>query len=50
MIKALSILMWTMIAIIGAAAFGVLALHRGETISAAWLLTCLLYTSDAADE
>jgi carbon starvation protein len=32
-------LIWVAIAILGAAAFGVLALARGETINAAWLLT-----------
>jgi carbon starvation protein len=32
-------LLWGAIAVLGAAAFGVLALSRGETISAAWLLT-----------
>jgi carbon starvation protein len=30
---------WLVVALLGAAAFGVLALHRGENISAAWLLT-----------
>ena len=32
-------LIWVAISVLGAAAFGVLALARGETISAAWLLT-----------
>ena len=32
-------LIWVVISVLGAAAFGVLALARGETISAAWLLT-----------
>ena len=36
--KPLSILVWVMIAALGAAAFGVIALSRGETISAAWLV------------
>jgi carbon starvation protein len=36
--KLLSILMWVGIAALGAAAFGVLALSRGETISAGWLV------------
>jgi carbon starvation protein len=36
--KLLSILVWTAIAALGAAAFGVLALSRGETISAGWLV------------
>ena len=29
---------WGCVAALGAAAFGVLALHRGETINAAWLV------------
>ena len=37
-------LVWGGIAALGAAAFGVLALSRGETISAAWLLTAALCT------
>jgi carbon starvation protein len=34
----LSILIWIGVALLGAAAFGVIALARGETISAAWLV------------
>src|SRR5947208_14806661 len=34
-----SVLAWGGIAALGAAAFGVLALSRGETVNAAWLLT-----------
>ncbi|MGH7644009.1 MAG: carbon starvation CstA family protein, partial [Gemmatimonadales bacterium] len=37
--KLAAALLWGAIAVLGAAAFGVLALSRGETISAAWLLT-----------
>ena len=37
--RLLSILIWGAIAALGAAAFGILALKRGETINAAWLLT-----------
>ena len=37
-------LVWGGIAALGAAAFGALALSRGETISAAWLLTAALCT------
>ena len=37
-------LIWGGIALLGAAAFGVLALARGETISAAWLLTAAVCT------
>ena len=36
--KMLSIAMWITISVIGAGAFGVLALSRGETISAGWLV------------
>ncbi len=42
--KILSILLWSAIAALGAAAFGILALKRGETISAAWLLTAAVCT------
>src|SRR5216110_2763024 len=34
-----SLLVWSGISVLGAAAFGVLALSRGETVNAAWLLT-----------
>lgn len=33
-----SILLWGLISALGAAAFGILALHRGETINAIWLI------------
>ena len=36
--KPLSILVWVLVAAAGAGAFGVIALARGETISAAWLV------------
>ncbi len=36
--KPLSIVMWVGIAVLGAVGFGVLALSRGETISAGWLV------------
>src|SRR3989441_7029515 len=39
-----SVLVWGGIAALGAAAFGVLALTRGETVNAAWLLTAALCT------
>ncbi len=39
-----SIFLWGGISALGAAAFGVLALRRGETISAAWLLTAAVCT------
>jgi len=37
-------LIWIAISVLGAVAFGVLALTRGETISAAWLLTAAVCT------
>lgn len=36
--KVLSLLLWAIIAFIGAWGFGVLALHRGEQISAVWIV------------
>ena len=42
--KPLSVLVWISVALAGAGAFGYLALHRGETISAAWLLTAAICT------
>src|SRR5919106_1922364 len=39
-----SIVLWAGISALGAAAFGVLALSRGETINAAWLLTAAVCT------
>src|SRR5438094_7934632 len=38
------LLVWGGISALGAAAFGVLALSRGETINAAWLLTAAVCT------
>nr|WP_290909307.1 carbon starvation CstA family protein [Anoxybacillus sp.] len=39
MVKGLkSMLLWGLISALGAAAFGILALHRGETINAVWLV------------
>jgi len=43
-VRPLSILGWTFVSLLGAAAFGVLALVRGETISAAWLLIAAVCT------
>jgi carbon starvation protein len=37
-------LIWSFLALAGAAAWGVLALHRGETISAAWLVLAAVGT------
>ncbi len=42
--KVVSVFVWTAIAILGAGAFAVLALARGEPVSAAWLLTAALCT------
>jgi len=39
-----SVLLWSGISILGAAAFAVLALSRGETVNAAWLLTAAVCT------
>jgi carbon starvation protein len=44
MSKLLSALVWAVVALAGAAAFAWLALSRGETISAAWLLTAAICT------
>src|ERR1051325_2855617 len=44
MSKTLSALVWVLIAVLGAAAFAWLARWRGETISAAWLLTAAVCT------
>src|SRR5881296_3791928 len=38
------LLVWSGISVLGAAAFGVLALSRGETVNAAWLLTAAVCT------
>ena len=40
----LSALLWSAVSLLGAAAFGYLALRRGETINAAWLLTAAVCT------
>jgi carbon starvation protein len=44
MSKTLSALAWVLVAVLGAASFAWLALSRGETISAAWLLTAAICT------
>jgi carbon starvation protein len=43
-VRPVSLIGWGVVALLGAAAFGVLALARGETISAAWLLTAAVCT------
>lgn len=42
--KMLSVLVWVAVAALGAAGFGVMALSRGETISAGWLVVAGLCT------
>ena len=42
--KPLSILVWIVVSLAGAGAFGVMALGRGEQVSAAWLLTAAICT------
>ena len=42
--RPLKLFVWGLVALLGAAAFGVLALARGETINAAWLLTAAVCT------
>src|SRR2546422_2613443 len=44
MTRLASVLLWSGISVLGAAAFGVLALSRGETVNAAWLLTAAVCT------
>ena len=47
----LTMIVWMLVALLGAGAVGGIALNRGESINALWFITaCLLYTSDAADE
>ncbi|HUC40907.1 MAG TPA: carbon starvation CstA family protein [Gemmatimonadales bacterium] len=43
-VRAAKAVIWIVISVLGAVAFGVLALARGETISAAWLLTAAVCT------
>lgn len=42
--KALSLLFWAALAALGAFALGLIALHRGETINAAWLVIAAVCT------
>jgi len=42
--RILAILLWSAVAILGASAFGVVALNRGETINSIWLLTAAVCT------
>src|SRR4026207_2018274 len=42
--RLLSALIWIGIAVLGAAAFGYIALARGETIGAAWLIVAAVCT------
>ena len=42
--KPLHIVIWILIALLGAVAFGTIALSRGETVNAAWLIVAALCT------
>ena len=42
--KAASVLPWLAVALIGAFALGIVALSRGETITALWVLTAAVCT------
>ena len=42
--KPLHAAVWILIALLGAAAFGMIALSRGETVNAAWLIVAALCT------
>ena len=46
--KLVSMLIWVAVAIAGAAGFGVMALTRGETINAAWLVVAAVCTYSVA--
>src|SRR5687767_10892000 len=46
--KFMSVLIWVAVAVTGAAAFGVMALARGETINAAWLVVAAVCTYSVA--
>src|SRR2546430_12528403 len=41
-LKLRSVLVWTAVAVVGALAWGVLALSRGENVSAVWLVVAAL--------
>jgi len=43
-LRPVSVVIWALISLLGAAAFGVLALVRGETVNAAWLLIAAVCT------
>lgn len=44
MTRALSVIAWIFVALLGAAAYTAVALHRGEHLNAAWILTAALCT------
>ena len=46
--KFVSVLIWVAVAVAGAAGFGVMALSRGETINAAWLVVAAVCTYSVA--
>jgi carbon starvation protein len=42
--KALSLVVWPLVAVLGAAAYGTIAFHRGEPLNAVWLLAAAACT------
>src|SRR5688572_15412584 len=44
MTNLLSAVIWAAVSVLGASAFAVLALHRGETVSAAWMVIAAVCT------
>jgi carbon starvation protein len=44
MSKPLQVVVWILVALLGAAAFATIALSRGETVNAAWLITAAICT------
>src|SRR4051812_39222121 len=46
--RPLSLILWAAVAALGALALGLIALHRGETINAAWLVIAAVCTYSVA--
>src|SRR5689334_11287242 len=44
MSKPLQVVVWILVALLGAVAFGTIALSRGESVNAAWLIVAALCT------
>ena len=44
MSKPVQVVVWILVALVGAAAFGIIALSRGESVNAAWLITAAVCT------